>query len=305
MRKPLLLLALLALVAELPAADEKTEKTEPVSFYKQIRPIFQANCQELPISRPRLARRIRHDQLRTHPSSRAAIPGDAAIVKGKAAASHLVAMIEPKDAHRQDAGGRSRLDRQPAIDLIRRWTGSIGGQRRYAGQRGRRTVRCGASAGLHAGLHRAVARLFAGRQDAGGGRLPRWCCCSMRRLTRSRAGSSASQADRMRSLSSPDGRSLADLRRPAGRMGEIQVWDVAKKSCGSRCRSPIRSTGSGWSSDGTHLAFGCTVLGAGCRCGEGRAGDVPGEAMPTGCWLRSSRPTTRTSFRRGGQGVGG
>ena len=252
MRKLSLLLALLALAVNVHAADEKTPKNEPVSYYKQIRPIFQANCQGC--HQPAKARgeyvMTSYERLLKGGDS-----GEAAIVKGKAAASHLVAMIEPKDGKAKMPEGKNPLDRTD-IDLVRRWIDQgatddtpASAVAKFDAEHPPVYTRASIVPSLDyspdgktlavAGFHEVL--LLDAETDKIAGRL-------------------IGISERIEAVRfSPDGKSLAVSGGLPGRMGEIQVWDVAKKKL--RLSVPVTFDtlyGLSWSSDGMHLAFGCT-----------------------------------------------
>ena len=252
MRKPLLLLAVLAIAANLHAADDKSPATDAVSYYKQIRPIFQANCQGC--HQPAKARgeyvMTSYDRLLKGGDS-----GEAAIVKSQAAASHLVKMIEPKDGKAKMPEGKNPLDRSD-IDLVRRWIDQgakddtpASAVAKYDADHPPVYTRASIVPSLDyspdgkvlavAGFHEVL--LLDAETDAILGRL-------------------VGVSERIECVRfSPDGKSLAVSGGLPGRMGEIQVWDVAKKKL--RLSVPVTFDtlyGLSWSSDGTQLAFGCT-----------------------------------------------
>ena len=81
-------------------------------------------------------------------------------------------------------------------------------------------------------------------------------------------------SERIESLAfSPDGKQLAVTGGRPARMGEVQVWDVAKRKLAALGRrSPIDTVyGASWSPDGTKIAFGCadnTVRAIDAKTGE-------------------------------------
>ena len=83
---------------------------------------------------------------------------------------------------------------------------------------------------------------------------------------------------------SPDGTRLAVTGGLPGRMGEVQVWDVAKRKL--LLSVPVTFDtlyGASWSPDGTKIAFGCADnTRARHRRQDRRAGPVPGLAQRLG-----------------------
>src|SRR5215813_13166047 len=95
-RVSLLAILLPALASARVCADDKAKPADPgkISYYKQVRPLFQAHCQGC--HQPAKARgeyvMTAFDKLLAGGES-----GEKAIVPGKPEASHLVAQITPKD----------------------------------------------------------------------------------------------------------------------------------------------------------------------------------------------------------------
>ena len=83
------------------------------------------------------------------------------------------------------------------------------------------------------------------------------CCCTRRTAAASRRGSSACR-ERVQSVRfSPDGAKLAVAGGSPGRMGEIQIWDVAKKKLDLSVSITFDTLyGASWSPDGKYVAFG-------------------------------------------------
>src|SRR5437870_4821099 len=115
-----ILLALISALQIRPASAAETpapSATNAVSFYKQIRPILQANCEGC--HQPAKAKggfvMTEFERLFT--------PGDSAekpIVAGKPEASHLVKQITPVKGEAEMPKGKSPLP-DYEIELIRRW----------------------------------------------------------------------------------------------------------------------------------------------------------------------------------------
>ena len=251
------------------AADDKKDESGPVSYYKQIRPIFQQHCQGchqpakaeggfVMTSYADLFKKGDHDQ-----------PG---VVPGQVGKSLIIAQIT------------SQMGKPPAmprgkeplaareVELIKRWIAEGGRDDTPASTRDivdsdhppdyilppvitalaySPDSQLLAVSGYHEILlHRAD-----------GSRL-------IARLV--------GLSERVQSLAfSPDGKSLAAVGGSPGRFGEVQIWDVARPKKGSvplktkgqfpfsgRLKLSLPMTfdtvyGVSWSHDGTRIAFGC------------------------------------------------
>ena len=110
--------AILALLVSIPVlADEKPAEDQPLSYFKDIRPIFQAHCQgcHQPAKRGGEYVMTAFESLLSKGES-----GEAAIVPGKPAESYLVSQITPSDGKAEMPKGKDPLT-TAEIELIRRW----------------------------------------------------------------------------------------------------------------------------------------------------------------------------------------
>lgn len=230
--------------------------TSQVSYWKEVRPVFQAHCQgcHQPAKASGEYVMTEFDTLLSGGES-----GEAAIVAGDPAASRLMALITP-------AEGKAEMpqDRPPLVDtqleLIRQWIaqGAVddtpeSARRRfdaehppeYAAAPVVTSVQFSpdglwlAVSGYHEVLLHEVAKLLAGE---------------------------APQPIRLIGLSerieavafSPDGKQLAVAGGSPGRLGELQLWDLTTHSL---LRSvPVTFDtcyGASWSPDGKLVAIGC------------------------------------------------
>ena len=110
----------MTLVVTIPVfAEEPAEQAADakVSYYKQIRPIFQANCQgcHQPAKRGGEYVMTSHESLLQGGES-----GDASIVPGKSAESYLVSQITAVDGKADMPKGKPPLA-ESDVDLVRRW----------------------------------------------------------------------------------------------------------------------------------------------------------------------------------------
>ena len=98
-------------------AHQQPAQTDNVSYYKQVRPIFQTNC--LGCHQPARSSggfvMTAHDKLLEGGSS-----GKPAIVPKNTGQSHLVAMITPHDGKALMPHDKKPLE-EAEIDLVKRW----------------------------------------------------------------------------------------------------------------------------------------------------------------------------------------
>jgi len=236
-----------AAVAEEPAPDG----SEKISYYTQVRPIFQAHCQGCHQPAKRGGQYVMTE-------FSALVKGGesetAAIVPGKPHESYLVDMITPADGDAEMPKGKDPLS-QTDIDLITRWIAEGAIDDTPAGAATRYNMdnppvyelppvinsldfspegTLLAVSGFHEVLlHKAdgsgiVARLVG-------------------------------MSERIESAEfSPDGKLLAVTGGSPGRMGEVQIWDVAAKQL--KLSVPVTYDtvyGGSWSPDGKLVGFGC------------------------------------------------
>jgi WD40 repeat protein/mono/diheme cytochrome c family protein len=247
--------ALLALGLPRPAAAEPTKepaKDGKVSYYRDIRPIFQQHCQ----SCHQPAKPQGGYVMTSHPDLM--LKGDAEkpnVVPGKPEASYLVELLIPKKGKRAKMPkGKDPLPEKD-IELIKRWIEE--GAADDTPKTARKVVDADhppvyalppvitaldyspdstllAVAGSHEVLlHKAD----------GSGLVARLIGVS----------------ERIQSVAfSPDGKRLAVAGGAPGRFGEIQVWEVARK----KLKLSVAVThdtvyGARWSHDGSKISFGC------------------------------------------------
>ena len=199
-----------------PAADAK------ISYYKQILPILQAHCQGC--HQPAKAGKYVMSSFDT--LLKGGESGEKAIVPGEPDESYLVEQITPEDGEALDAAGQAAVGGQrnrpdPPLDRARR-------KGRHAGERSP-AIRHGASAGVHAAAGDLVAGFLARTARSWRSPASTKCCWSKRTAPNGSRGWSAWRSELNRCGSrrtAPGWPSTGGL--PC-RMGEIQVWDVAKR----------------------------------------------------------------------------
>ena len=255
----------LGCVAPLSAAEQVAGATDRVSYYKQIRPIFQAKCQGC--HQPAKAKgkyvMTAHAQMLKGGSS-----DDIAIVPGKPDASNLVAMITPVNGE-VEMPNKGEALHATEIALIRKWIeqGASDDTPENARQRYDKdhppiytrppviTSMDYSPAGdllAVAGFHEVIL---------------------IHTTDGSQAGRLIGMAQRIESVSfSADGTKLAVSGGLPGRMGEVQVWDVAKRKLSLSVPITYDTVyGVSWSPDGSKIALGCadnTVRAIDAKTGE-------------------------------------
>ncbi|MFN0129709.1 MAG: DUF1549 domain-containing protein [Verrucomicrobiales bacterium] len=222
-----------------------------VSYYRDIRPIFEAHCHGC--HQPAKAK---GDYVMTDFAKLLAGAGDeAAVVAGKPDESHLLELIIP------GANGEAEMpQKRPAlhpvqIDLVRRWIAE------------------GATDDTPADAHRR----FTAENPPVYGAPPsvpsldwspdgQWIAVAGHSEVLLHRADGSGVAARLIGLSeriesvafSPDGAWLAAAGGTPGRRGEIQVWKLADHSLALSHTATFDTLyGVSWSPDGKHLAFGC------------------------------------------------
>lgn len=242
-------LTLLLLVGPLGSSAE--EQRKPVSYDTDIRPIFQANCVGCHQPSKDRGGYVMTDFKRLLAGGEEAV----AIVPGNPDESHLVKEITP------DSNGEAEMPKKkPAlhgteIALIRRWISEgakddtpENARQRYDQDNPPVYVKPPVITSLDhspdgsllavSGFHEVLLQ-----KADGSGKVARLIGLS----------------ERIESVRfSPDGSKLAVTGGLPGRMGEVQVWDVAKRKL--LLSVPVTYDtiyGAAWSPDGTKISFGC------------------------------------------------
>lgn len=223
-----------------------------VSFYREIRPIFQSQCQgcHQPAKQAGAYVMTDFDRLLAGGQSESA-----AIVPGKPEESYIVDLITPVDGESEMPKGKSPLS-EPDIELIRKWikegakddTPDVAKNRYdadhppvYLRQPIVTSIDYSPNGSLLAvsGFHEVLLH------NADGSGL---------------AARLIGQSARIESITfSPDGKRLAVTGGMPERSGELQIWDVATHTL--QLSIPLTYDtiyGASWSPDGSLIAIGCT-----------------------------------------------
>ena len=232
-------------------AQEKPADSGKVSYYKQVRPILQANCQGCHQPAKAGGQYVMTDfkKLVTKGES-----NETAIVPGKPDESHLVKLVTPKDAKAEMPKGKPPLHALE-IETIRKWIAEgatddtpPNADIQYDAAHPPVYVLPPVITSLDyspdgtliavAGYHEVLLH----KADGSGlvGRL-------------------VGVSERIQQVRfSPDGKRLAVAGGKPARMGEIQIWDVTKKELSLSLPVTFDTVyGVSWSPDGTRVAFGC------------------------------------------------
>lgn len=237
-----------ALVAATP--EDEDDPHAPVSFYKQIRPIFQGQCYGC--HQPSKAK---GDYIMTE-FGRLLKGGEEghAVVAGQPDASHLLKEITP------DASGKASMPQKAEplhasqIALIQRWIAEGAKDDTPAAARQQYDM-------AHPPVY-TTAPLITSMDYSPDGRLI--AVAGYHEVLLHRADGSGIEArlvglaERIQKVAfSPDGARLAVAGGSPGRMGEIQVWHVASKKLEVSASVTFDTLyGASWSPDGRRIAFG-------------------------------------------------
>jgi len=228
----------------------ETPATDAVSFDKQVRLIFQANCQGCHQPAKAGGQYVMTDFGKLVKGGES---GSAAVVPGKPAESYLIQLITPKDGKAEMPKGKAPLT-AAEIEIVSKWIAqgakddtAAGAKQRYDQDHPPEYTRPPVITSLDfspdgqtlaiAGFHEVLLA------KAETGEL---------------VGRLVGLSERIESVRfSPDGARLAVTGGLPGRMGEIQIWDVATKKLTLSVTATFDTVyGGSWSSDGKLIAFG-------------------------------------------------
>ena len=242
-------------VAIFPAhAKEDADANGPVSYYKKVRPIFQAQCQGCHQPAKAKGGYVMTDFAKLLAGGEEAATEGAAIVAGKPEESYLVKQVTPVNGEAEMPPKKKPLH-EVEIALIRRWIAEgakddtpENAKQRFDAEHPPVYSQPPVITSLNfspdgsllsvAGFHEVV--LWKGD---GGEQVARLVGLS----------------ERVQSLQfSPDGKKLAVAGGRPAQMGEIQIWDVEKRKLLLSAPQGFDTVyGVSWSPDGKTVAFGC------------------------------------------------
>ena len=250
-----LLSALLFVVIPIliPAFASASEPTENVSYHKQIRPIFQARCQgcHQPAKPSGGFVMTVFDRLLQGGES-----GEVAIKPGDPGASHILAEITPVDGQAAMPKGGEKPLSAAEIELVRLWIAQ--------GAENDSPATKAVTYDLeHPPRYAAPPVITALKYSPQGNYL---VVSGNHEVLLVKADGSGLEgrliglSDRIESASiSPDGKSLAVAGGSPGSFGEIQIWDLEKRSLKLGLTIGFDTCyGASWSPNGKMVAFGCS-----------------------------------------------
>jgi WD40 repeat protein/mono/diheme cytochrome c family protein len=250
--RSLILLPLAAIAA--PGEKDKDDPNAPVSYFKKIRPLFQANCQGCHQPAKAKGGYVMTDFARlVAGGDDAEESGKKAIVPGKPDESHLVQQITQKDGQAEMPPKKPPLH-ETEIALVKRWIAEgaaddtpANAKQRFDAEHPPTYVRPPVITSLDfspdgsllavAGFHEVL--LWKGDGSELLGRL-------------------IGLSERVQSVRfSPDGKRLAVAAGRPAQMGDVQIWDVAKRSLILSVPFGYDTIyGVNWSPDGKLVSFG-------------------------------------------------
>ncbi len=234
------------------AAEPKPVGETParISYFKQIRPIFQAHCQGCHQPAKKSGEYVMTDFAALLAGGES---GDAAVVAGKADASSLVHLITPSDGQAEMPKGKKPLAEND-IELIRSWIAQGATDDSPESTRAQFDME-------HPPTYAAPPVITSLDFSPDG----KWLAVSGYHEVLVHHADGSGLAARLVGLSeriesavySPDGKSLAVSGGLPGRMGELQIWDAEARKL--KLSLPVGYDtiyGASWSQDGKRIAFG-------------------------------------------------
>ena len=246
---------LLLTVGSFVTAEDKPQDSVPdVSFYNDIRPILQANCQGC--HQPAKAKSAGEYVMTSYDVLLKAGESETApVVPGKPDESYLVQLITPENGAAEMPKGKKPLH-DSEIELVRKWIAQ--GAKNDTPENA--DVRYDVD---HPPVY-VLPPVTTSLDFSPDGTLIAIAGFNEVLLHKADGSQIVARliglAERIESVRfSPDGTKLAVAGGKPGRMGEIQVWDVAKRELLlSHTETYDTLYGASWSPDGTRIAFGCS-----------------------------------------------
>ncbi|MDP1586574.1 MAG: c-type cytochrome domain-containing protein, partial [Prosthecobacter sp.] len=237
--------------AQAPKKDEGIDPNKPVSFYKHIRPIFQAQCNGC-----HQPAKKKGDYIMTE--FMALLKGGEeghAVVPGKAAESNLLKLIKPDEKGKAEMPQKADALHASQIALIERWINEGAKDDTPATAKAQYDM-------AHPPVYVTAPAVTSLEYSPDGTQI---AVAGYHEVLVHKADGSGivarlvGLAERIQKLAwSPDGKKIAVTGGSPARMGEIQIWDVAAKKLElSKSLTFDTLYGASWSPDGKYLAFGC------------------------------------------------
>ena len=246
------LLASSALVVPLWGKDE-TQALKPVSFFGEIRPLFQANCNGC-----HQPAKSKGDYVMTDFASllKGGDSGEPAVVPGKPAESSLLALVTPdeKGEYEMPKGKNAKPLHETEINLLRRWI--------EEGAKDDSPSNSGSLYSMENPPKYVMPPVVTSMDFSPDGALLALTGFQEVLVHKSDGSGLAARlvglSERVESVAfSPDGKRIGVTGGQPGRMGEVQIWNLEKKAL-EVSKSVTYDTlyGGSWSPDGKQFAFG-------------------------------------------------
>ena len=246
----------LAVGAAPPPKKEEEDPNAPVSYFKKIRPIFQANCQGCHQPAKAKGGYVMTDFAKLLEGGESVKDGEHAVIPKDAEHSLLVKQITPdKDKAEAEMPPKKQPLPAPQRELIRRWVaeGAVddtppNAKQRYDLDHPPTYQRPPVITSLDFSPDGSVLAV------AGFHEVLLWKADGSELVARLIGLSERIQTVRF----SPDGKKLAACGGRPAQMGEVQIWDVEKRRL--LVSAPIGFDtvyGASWSPDGKIVSFGC------------------------------------------------